>query len=143
MVQLVKNDADILKCFPVMSQLRPHLIQSEFQARIKTQISNGYLMAMLDQQGIVVAAAGFRLGECLAWGRYLYIEDLVTDEKARSKGYGHTILAWLTVFAKENQCEQIHLDSGVQRFDAHQFYFQEGMKIVSHHFSMNTLQSSD
>jgi len=41
---------------------------------------------------------------------------------------------WLEAVAREDGCGQLHLDSGVQRFDAHRFYFTRGMAIRSHHF---------
>ena len=47
---------------------------------------------------------------------------------------------WLKCHARENECEQIHLDSGVQRFPAHRFYLREGFDIASHHFSIVKLK---
>ncbi len=80
-------------------------------------------------------AAGFRIVEFLAWGRFLYVDDLVTAENSRSEGQGKRMLDWLASLAREEGCGQLQLDSGVQRHDAHRFYFREGMKISSYHFS--------
>src|SRR5678809_215313 len=44
-----------------------------------------------------------RIGECLAWRTYLYVDDLVTDADSRSKCYGDKIFDWLVDFAKTNQ----------------------------------------
>ena len=85
--------------------------------------------------GEVKAVAGFRLSEALAWGKYMYIDDLVTASQARSKGYGGQLFDWLFEYAAAQGCEQIHLDSGVQRKDAHRFYEREGMTVSSLHFS--------
>jgi len=71
----------------------------------------------------------------LAWGRHLYIDDLIMSNDKRSLGYGKEMMNFLTDFAKEKGCREIHLDSGVQRFETHKFYFREGFKIASHHFS--------
>ena len=38
--------------------------------------------------------------------------------------------------ARRRGCAQFHLDSGVQRFDAHRFYLHKGMNISAHHFAM-------
>ena len=61
-----------------------------------------------------VAVAGFRVGENLAWGRFLYVDDLVTLSAHRSKGYGSKLLTWLKAFAVREGCMQLHLDSGIQ-----------------------------
>ncbi len=73
--------------------------------------------------GKPVAAAGFRIGENLASGKHLYIDDLVTLPAVRSKGYGAALLAWLVELAKSEGAQQLHLDSGTERIDAHRFYF--------------------
>ena len=65
----------------------------------------------------------------------MYIDDLVTDASRRSSGHGAKLLRWLRQTACEAGCAELHLDSGVQRHDAHRFYLVHGMKIASHHFS--------
>ncbi len=92
--------------------------------------------SMLNHQKRILAAAGFNVGEKLAWGKHIYIDDLVTNAQFRSRGVGKFILDWFKTYALEIGCEQIHLDSGVQRFSAHKFYLREGFNIASHHFSM-------
>jgi GNAT superfamily N-acetyltransferase len=82
-----------------------------------------------------VAVAGFRVGESLAWGRFLYVDDLVTLPAHRSQGYGSGLLAWLRAYAAQAGCGQLHLDSGVQRKDAHRFYEREGMTAAALHFA--------
>ncbi len=79
--------------------------------------------------------AGFRVIEFLAYGKFLYVDDLVTTENARSRSYGKRMLDWLVGVAREEGCGSLQLDSGVQRHGAHRFYFREGMKIFGYHFS--------
>lgn len=98
---------------------------------------SGYHLACLKHNDTVVAVAGFHVSMNLAWGRFLYVEDLVVDEGARSQQFGEQLFQWLVDFAQQRDCQQLHLDSGVQRFDAHRFYLRQCMKISSHHFSMN------
>ncbi|WP_363928505.1 hypothetical protein [Thiobacillus sp. 0-1251] len=45
-------------------------------------------MAFVQETDGVVAVAGFRVGDNFAWGRFLYVDDLVTHPAHRSKGYG-------------------------------------------------------
>jgi len=136
-IRLAKTDEDILSCFSVMRQLRPHLTRDEFVARVRRQEKDGYCLALLEENGQVQAVSGFRLSESLAWGRYLYIDDLVTDESERSRGHGQHLFNWLLDFAKAQDCGQVHLDSGVQRFGAHRFYSRNRMDIGAHHFALS------
>jgi GNAT superfamily N-acetyltransferase len=133
------DDAEsIARCFPVMAQLRPHMTSEDFASQVRRQREQyGYRLVCAIEDDRVVAVAGFRVTECLAWGKFLYVDDLVTDEGCRSTGCGKQLLDWLINRAKEEGCDQLHLDSGVQRFDAHRFYLRERMLITSHHFALN------
>ncbi|OKH39438.1 GNAT family N-acetyltransferase [[Phormidium ambiguum] IAM M-71] len=134
-IQLAGTDEQILNCFSAMSQLRPHLLRDEFVDRIRQQMNSGYKLAFLETENRVVAVTGFRISECLSWGKFLYVDDLVVDELVRSKSYGEKLFQWLMEYAKQHDCQQLELDSGVQRFDAHRFYFRQRMSISGYHFS--------
>ena len=137
MIRLAHSDQDINRCLPVMQQLRPHLSATDFLPRIRRQMQQGYRLAMFERDNEVVALAGFRVCENLAWGRFLYVDDLITDETRRSSGAGKALFEWLLDVARNEGCQQLHLDSGVQRFDAHRFYLREGMHIAGHHFALS------
>ena len=135
-IRLADSDEDLLACFPVMHQLRPQLVREQFVERVRLQQEQGYRMAMVEDGAGVRAVAGFRIVENLAWGRHMYVDDLVTDEFSRSAGHGQALFTWLTDYARQHGCGELHLDSGVQRFDAHRFYLRNRMLISSHHFSL-------
>ncbi|MCW5313957.1 GNAT family N-acetyltransferase [Nostoc sp. KVJ3] len=135
-IQLAKFDFQILGCFPIILQLRPHLEEAKFIEQVRYQMKEGYQLAFLELEEQAVAVAGFRISTCLASGKFLYIDDLVVDELKRSQGYGKQLFQWLIEYAKNHGCEHLSLDSGVQRFAAHRFYLMERMSITSHHFSM-------
>jgi GNAT superfamily N-acetyltransferase len=135
-VIIAKTDADILDCWPVMAQLRPHLKTQEIVSLVRRQFGEGYRIAFIRRKKKVAAVAGFRVQHSLIWGRFCYVDDLVTDEQARSKGLGASLLDWLCEFARSEGCSRLELDSGVQRFAAHRFYLRHRMSISCHHFSL-------
>lgn len=134
-VRLAESAAEISRCFPVMAHLRPHLVAEKFVGRVEAQQTQGYRLAYLEDESAVVAVAGFRVMEMLATGRTLYVDDLVTDETRRSRGYGKAMLDWLQNYAREAGCETFSLDSGTHRQEAHAFYFRERMRVTSFHFA--------
>ena len=133
---LATEDEEILACYAVMAELRPHVQPDEFLPRVRRQFehANYHLACLID--GEVKAVAGFRISECLAWGKFLYVDDLVSKSGDRSKGYGGALFDWLVEYAKAEGCDQFHLDSGVHRFAAHRFYLLKRMIIDCHHFSL-------
>jgi len=136
-IRIATTDAEIAACYPVMRELRPHIAEDQFVSRVRSQEKCGYRLAFVQGPDCVVAVAGFRVGENLAWGRFLYVDDLVTLPAQRSKGYGAVLLSWLKERAATEGCLQLHLDSGIQRKDAHRFYEREGMAMTSLHFVQN------
>ena len=99
----------------------------------------GYRLAAVFTPGRehAVAVAGFRVGDSLAWGHHLYVDDLSTAADARRQGHAGALLDWLIDEARKLECDQLHLDSGTgaERFDAHRLYHSHGLAIYSHHFA--------
>jgi GNAT superfamily N-acetyltransferase len=133
-IHLAETDADIARCFPVMQQLRPHLVAGDFVARVRRMQAEGFHLAFVEEGEAVRAVAGYRYYDKLFSGKNLYVDDLVTDTAQRSRGHGRALLAWLIDQARAHQCDNFELDSGVQRADAHRFYFRERMHVSSYHF---------
>jgi GNAT superfamily N-acetyltransferase len=137
MILKAATDEQILATREVMRQLRPHLPFDDYLAVVKRmKQTDGYELAALYDNDTVRAVAGYRFMEMLYCGRILYVDDLNADERYRSKGYGKALLDWLKAEARAKGCVQVHLDSGVQREQAHRFYFREGMTINCHHFHL-------
>ncbi len=136
-INVAQSEQQILDCYSVMAELRPHIQPDDFLPLVKrlTEIA-GFQLAYLTD-GEIKAVAGFRISEWLAGGKYLEIEDLVAKSNERSKGYGGELFDWLVEYAKENNCLQVRLVSRVSRLDAHRFYVRKGMNLEAHYFSMN------
>ena len=133
-----ETPADVVRCFTVMRELRPHLrTADEFAVRVTRQRAEGYLLVALEVAGEVLAVAGYRFGEKLSAGKYLYVDDLVTAASERSRGHGAQLFDWLVARAREADCARLFLDSGVERFDAHRFYLRNRMEIGCHNFRLN------
>ena len=131
-----QTQEDLERCYSVMAQLRPHLSAEAFVEQALRQMNDGYALLFAAVNDIVAGVAGYRILENLAWGRFLYVDDLVTDESWRSQGVGTALFSFLTEAARENGCAELHLDSGVQRFGAHRFYLANRMDITCHHFGV-------
>jgi hypothetical protein len=86
-IRIARTKTEITRCFAVMAELRPHLIEREFFRRIRRQQRQGrYELAFLEDAGAVRAVAGFRVAECLWSGKFFYVDDLVTASGANFLG---------------------------------------------------------
>jgi GNAT superfamily N-acetyltransferase len=135
-IQPAETDQDILRCFPVLRELRPHLQLETFLPTIRRFQGEGYFLVMLEAGGEVAAVTGYRFSEHLAREKFLYVDDLVTLAAARRKHHGQKLLDWLIKQAETSGCQELHLDSGVQRTEAHLFYENQKMIFASRHYSL-------
>lgn len=134
-LRLAESEGDIAAAFVAMSELRPHLSEQAFVAQVRRQQSEGFQLLVASREGLVLGCTGFWIAEKLAWGKHLYVDDLVVCHDFRNEGAGKAMLDYLEQLARTCQCISMHLDSGVQRFAAHRFYLREGYHISSHHFA--------
>jgi len=140
-IAIANTPDEIKRCHSVMRELRPsYKTPEEFLDRVRRQQKEGYQLAFVESDGEICAVAGYRFLASLFSGNFLYVDDLVTSESARSRGFGGQLLDWLIEEARKKGCDNLELDSGVQRFDAHRFYFSKRMSISSYHFRIKIEQ---
>lgn len=120
---------------PVLRELRPHLDAAALAAVYAEGHQQGYRFTAAYAAGRCVGVAGWRFVANAHALRKLYVDDLVTAGTQRSAGVGHALLAELERRARDAGCSVLDLDSGVQRHDAHRFYFRERMHVSAHHFT--------
>jgi hypothetical protein len=131
----VNTNEELWECFPVIAQLRPALDIDTFITRVAIQKSEGYTLVALKDDTMVAAVAGFRFLHCLPLGKFMYVDDFVTDEQRRQGGIGALLFSWLEEHARQNVCSAIQLDSGIQREAAQQFYAAMKMEKTCNHFT--------
>ena len=97
-----ETDGDLRACWPVMQQLRPHLVSvDDFISRVHRQRTQGYRLLAVWQGNTAVALAGYRLQENLVYGHFLYLDDLVTDASARGSQWGARLIEAMAHTASE------------------------------------------
>lgn len=132
----IDNEQDYLVCFGVMRELRPHIPSAQaFAEQVRRQTGQGYrlLAAWRDEQ--LMALAGYRVQESLLYGRFLYIDDLVTAASARRDGLGGKLIAALREEAKRQGCAHLVLDTALGNSLGQRFYFRQGLLSKGLHFS--------
>ena len=134
-LELEPGDPRLAAALEVMRGLRTDRSAAELERLLDEGRRRGeYRIAAVFDAGECRAVAGFRVLTSFAHGRYLYVDDLVTDERWRSRGYGERLEGHLRGVARAEGCEAIRLDSSVARRRAHRFYFRRGYAIESFNF---------
>ncbi|HEX6449449.1 MAG TPA: GNAT family N-acetyltransferase [Trebonia sp.] len=126
------DPADLL---PLLRRLRPDLTEELFSELLTEGYDQGlrYLVAY-SPSGQPLAAAGYRT-LVTSRGRILFVDDMVTDEAARSQGVGARLLTELKTLGSQSRCDRLELDSGVANTAAHRFYLRHRLDIGAFHFA--------
>lgn len=124
-----QSDADLRACWPVVQQLRPRLQSAEdFIARVHRMRADHYrILAAWQDSRTAVALGGYRLAENLIYGRFLYVDDLVTLDTARGARWGQMLMDAMARIGEEEGCSCLVLDTGLSNALAQRFYFRQGL----------------
>lgn len=135
--RLAETEADVAACFPLMQQLRPHLANAEeLVERWQLQSRAGYRIMALWHGDRPRALAGYRISDNLIHGRFLYIDDLVTENVERGNGLGKSMLERMENEAHANGCRRLVLDTAIDNLLAHRFYYRCGLLAGGLHFAL-------
>lgn len=119
----IQNREELERCFPVMKELRPHLnVQEYLEIYRHAHAMDGYEIVAMEQDGQIVAVMGYRILYDFVRGRHLYIDDLVSTEKLRSKGFGAALLKHAEVISKDLNCKSMRLCAVLENEPGIKFY---------------------
>jgi GNAT superfamily N-acetyltransferase len=110
-------------------------LPADYEAYMRQMFAEGAEMAVLLADGAVRSLAVYRSHHTTFHGLRFYVDDLVTDEAERGRGFGALMLGWCERRARERGCDTFDLESGVQRPRTHQFYFRQGLTIFAFGFT--------
>ena len=136
-VRVARIPDEVSACWPVLAELRPNLATPAALVEAwRAQVQEGYTMAYAVGDRAVVGAIGYRVMRTLAWGRNLYIDDLTVDPAHRGRGFATALMEHAVSRARDEGCDEVHLDSGYARHAAHRFYLRHGFTLRCHHLSL-------
>lgn len=129
-------DADeMIKAFEVVRYMYDKMSSQEYADLIVEMVSrNDYKMVGALQDNKIIGVAGYWIFAMLYCKRYIQISNLVVDPAYRNQRIGKKILRHIESIGKQNNCEQIVLDSYTQNKKSHSLYFGEGYHIRGFHF---------
>jgi len=135
-IQTAVTEADILKCRRAVQALRPLLTDEIYLEAVNKTIADNRQVIFIEQNNEAAAVAVFETGYNLFRGKYIYIDDLSTLPEYRGKRFAGMLLDWIVDYAKQEDFNEIHLDSGVSeaRTDAHRLYLNKRFQVSSLHF---------
>ena len=70
-------------------------------------------------------------------GKSVELDHVYIRSEHRNKGLGKQFMDWIYAYVKEKGCNSMELNTYVQNFPSHKFYYNEGYEIWGYHFFRN------
>jgi GNAT superfamily N-acetyltransferase len=67
-------------------------------------------------------------------GKSVELDHVYIKPSHRNKGLGEKFINWINAYVKEKGCNSIELNTYVQNFPSHKFYYKAGYEILGYHF---------
>ncbi|GGD37762.1 hypothetical protein GCM10012288_09800 [Malaciobacter pacificus] len=131
----IASEEEIKYCYNLLHQIRTDMSENDFLTTISEQLKNGYKVAYVINNNQIICVVGFTISKNLSRGKHIQIEDFVTTKNKEAETAAKALLDFIKIFAKQQECKSIHIDSNVDRHSAHKFYLSQDFQIESHHFS--------
>lgn len=129
------DDKEMVEAFNVVKYMYDKMSAKEYEKLVLEMVDrNDYKMVGAVLGDKVVGVAGYWIFAMLYCKRYIQVSNLVVNPDYRGKSIGKKILRYIESIGKENDCEQIVLDSYYQNKKSHSLYFGEGYHIRGFHF---------
>ena len=129
------NRKEIDKVVPLIYELNDGKISNEVLLdRFNEMVNQNY-------ECIGVYDGDDLIGVCGLWfctrhycGKSVELDHVFIKEDYRNKGIGKTLMTWLRQYVKSKNSASIELNTYVNNYPSHKFYYNEGMEIWGYHF---------
>ncbi|MGX5820648.1 GNAT family N-acetyltransferase [Chitinophaga lutea] len=125
---------EMAACYHLLQQLNPHLLQEDYETMLRDMIPANYGQVVVLDGDKVVAVSGFWIATKIYSGKYIEMDNVVTDAAYRGKGIGKLLVDWICQRGAEAGCVMMMLDAYAANKEAHRFYYREGFHIAGFHF---------
>ncbi len=126
-ISTIRSKADLERCYPVIKELRQQLSYEDyFSIYEEAHAADGYELVAIEDNSEILAVMGYRFLSDYVRGKHIYIDDLVTTEKIRSKGLGAELLKFAEDVARTSGCRSLRLCTGVENERGVNFYDRNG-----------------
>ena len=126
---------EMLTVYDVQAQMYTDMTRAKYEEIIPQRIADGYRMLGVFDGDTCICTAGFWIGVRFYCGKFIQLDNMVADEQHRAKGAGKAVVDWIKELGKKEGCNRILIDTYVENFDAHRFFYREGFIIRGYHLN--------
>ncbi len=129
------DKAEINTIIPLIQKLTKNENPNELlRERFAEMVSQNYECAGVYDDEKLIGISGLWFSTRHYAGKSMEVDHVYIDEEYQGKGLGKQFFKWLYNYAKEKGCNASELNTYVQNYPSHKFYYNEGYEILGYHF---------
>ena len=86
------------------------------------------------KEDIIVGVSGLWFCTRHYMGKSVELDHVFIKPSHRGNGLGKQFMKWIYDYAKNKGCKSVELNTYVQNYPSHKFYYNEGFEILGYHF---------
>jgi len=102
--------------------------------RFSEMVTQNYECAVVYKGEKLIAVSGMWFCTRHYTGKTVEIDHVYIDDGYRNQGLGKQFLNWIYEYVKAKGCNSAELNTYVQNYPSHKFYYNEGFEILGYHF---------
>lgn len=129
------DKTEINSIIPLIQKLTNNKNSDELlKQRFSEMVTQNYECAVIYDGNKLIGVTGLWYCTRHYSGRSVEVDHVYIDDNYRSKGLGKQFFNWLYEYVKLKGYETIELNTYVQNYPSHKFYYNEGFQILGYHF---------
>ncbi len=104
------------------------------KARFAEMVTENYECAGVFDCDVLIGISGLWFQTRHYAGKSMEVDHVYIEEKYQGQGLGKQFFKWLYDYAKRKGCNTSELNTYVQNYPSHKFYYNEGYEIYGYHF---------
>ncbi|HLT42263.1 MAG TPA: GNAT family N-acetyltransferase [Sphingobacteriaceae bacterium] len=126
---------EIFTILPLLQKLGNYLVpEATLKERLLEMTQQNYECLGVYRTNVLIGICGLWFQTRHYAGRSIEMDHLIIDDAYRSNGIGKIIVDFVTDYAKKKLCNWIELNSYVNNFSSHKFFYKQGFVAKGFHF---------
>jgi hypothetical protein len=129
------DSSDINSIIPLVQKLTNHKYSDAIlEERFAEMVTQNYECAVIYDGALLVGVCGMWYCTRHYAGKSMEVDHVYIDDTYRGQGLGKLFFKWIYEYVKAKGYNSVELNTYVQNYPSHKFYYNEGFEILGYHF---------
>lgn len=132
---MILDPIEIDSIIPLVSKLTENKFSdSVLKSRFSEMVKQNYECAVVYHNDELIGVTGLWYCTRHYSGRSVELDHVFIKKDYRNKGLGKKFMDWIENYIMQKGYEAIELNTYVQNYPSHKFYYNQGYNILGYHF---------